>query len=166
MICLPCRRSFHYECEHFIETDESASCCCPEPTEEAAIADDTPVEFDEVKRHGNTKDEIGTSAGRKRAAQLYKINPEVACDWQMLANCGGGLRPIVGCITGKQRDRHHGPIKDTSHNEVGNVHRICSRCHNLWHAKNDEIYNEETYAGLPHAPRAPTSEEILSVGGS
>lgn len=86
------------------------------------------------------------STGRKRAAKLYPLDPEKFCEWSGKRNQGGGKSPIDGCgirpgtIIGRQFCRHHGPDKNTLNNEVGNVHRICTPCHNEWHAKNDKDY--------------------------
>lgn len=100
------------------------------------------------------------STGRKRAAKVYPLHPSESCEWQGLQNCGGGARPIVGCIDGKQVARHHGPIKDPTQNQRGNVHRICTKCHNRWHLLNDLIYNAEENRLLPHDP-VPAPPELL-----
>jgi hypothetical protein len=99
------------------------------------------------------------STGRKRAAQLYPIFEDKPCEWRGKKNCGGG-RPIIGCISGLQRHRHHGPVKNTLRNEPGNVHRICEHCHNRWHAQNDPYYNEEEYEKLPHNPDPELATEM------
>jgi len=132
--CVSCARGFYEECGH-----------TPPILPPQALSDE---------RNGNRKadSDIGTSAGRKRAAAAYQIDKGEACEWRGLTNCGGGLHPIIGCINGLQVHRHHGPIKNTSHNESGNIHLICVRCHNIWHAKNDPYYIEEAYAVLPHKP--------------
>lgn len=80
------------------------------------------------------------STGRKRAARLYPLEADAPCEWQMKKNCGGGNKPIVGCMNGVQQARHHGPDKNTLNNESGNVHRICHTCHNRWHTLNDDGY--------------------------
>jgi hypothetical protein len=100
------------------------------------------------------------STGRKRAALLYPIDPEKSCEWKGLKNCGGGKVPIVGCSDGKQTDRHHGPIKDPTRNEMGQVHRICKPCHNHWHELNDLVYTEEEFANTSHQPTEATQEEL------
>jgi hypothetical protein len=169
MVCLPCRRGFHIECDNLLVlTDlndsnsiEHMECCCPEPTEKAALAEDTPVEFDEVKRHGNSKDEIGTSAGRKRAAVTYKINEKLPCEWRLQKNCGGGKHPIIGCIAGLQKHIHHGPVKRTDRNERTNIHLICTNCHNRFHTLCDPDYDEEANELLPHEPVFATLEECF-----
>ncbi len=97
------------------------------------------------------------STGRKRAAELYPLDPESPCEWQKLANVGGGKYPIVGCMAGLQANRHHGPDKDTLNNSEGNVHRICVPCHNLWHAQNDSDYDPTR----GHKPRIATNEELI-----
>ena len=100
------------------------------------------------------------STGRKRAAQMYPLFPEEPCEWQKKKNCGGGNKPITGCVSGLQQARHHGPDKNTLNNDEGNVHRICHNCHNRWHTENDEgyvwgsIYKE-------HSPVAAELGEIL-----
>lgn len=68
------------------------------------------------------------STGRKRAALLYPLDKNHPCEWRGKKNCGGGLKPIVGCLDGFQRHRHHGPVKNPVHNEQGNVHRVCATC--------------------------------------
>lgn len=101
------------------------------------------------KRDQSLKDQQST--GRKRAARAYPLDRTSACEWQGLEQVGGGDKPITGCgvikdgvisaAPGFQQNRHHGPDKNTLNNEPGNVHRICARCHNEWHAKNDPEYD-------------------------
>lgn len=150
MSCINCGRGFHEECETKCEK------CHPKPekTEEPISG--------KLGRPEKKFNEITDpkSTGRKRAARLYPIRSDQPCEWRGLKNCGGGLKPIVGCLDGVQRQRHHGPIKDPRHNEEGNVHRICTKCHRRWHAANDPIYNESDYALLPHAPVKATAVEI------
>ncbi len=118
-----------------------------------------------VGRNGNSsgrrdavlKDQQST--GRKRAFRLYPLNRESPCEWQASANCGGGLKPILGCILGKQEARHHGPDKSVSNNEEGNVHRICHACHNRWHAANNAEYDWNSTTVLAHNPRPQTDKE-------
>jgi hypothetical protein len=100
------------------------------------------------------------STGRKRAAEMYPLDRDDDCEWQNKKNCGGGKYPIIGCLEGKQEARHHGPDKNTLNNDEGNVHRICHRCHNRWHARNDvdyiwgAVYDD-------HSPVSATKEDIL-----
>lgn len=151
MSCIACGRDLHYECLKGLDD----KCCC-KGTRDIEVVE---------PRSGNYKDDdaITISAGRKRAAVEYKIYPEKDCEWRFKADCGGGLFPVVGCLNGKQANRHHGPVKDTSRNEPNNVHLICANCHNEWHAKNDEKYNEIVYNELPHKPRPMTAEEMLGT---
>lgn len=113
------------------------------------------------KRDAALKDQQST--GRKRAARLYPLNPEQSCEWSGFSNCGGGLVPIHGCLSGKQQARHHGPDKSVSNNEEGNVHRICHYCHNRWHTANDDNYDWNSTEVKAHAPRPMTAEERDSV---
>ena len=142
--CLSCLRGFYDECGH-------------EPPKRSLEVADVSEEIKQYRRTGD----ITTSAGRKRAASLYLLDRSLDCEWKLLANCGGGKVPILGCITGKQVNRHHGPVKNTENNDRKNIHLICSPCHNLWHAKNDPVYDEEIFATLDHDPRPITPEEIL-----
>lgn len=109
------------------------------------------------KRDAVLKDQQST--GRKRAARLYPLSRESACEWQGKAECGGGLSPILGCSLGKQEARHHGPDKSVSNNEEGNVHRICHACHNRWHAANNAEYDWNSTIVKSHQPRAQTEKE-------
>lgn len=110
-----------------------------------------------LKRDATLKDQQST--GRKRAARWFPLDFEAACEWRGKSNCGGGTKPIVGCVSGLQQARHHGPDKSTSNNEVGNVHRICHRCHNRWHAANNATYDWTSTLVNSHAPRPQTKEE-------
>lgn len=109
------------------------------------------------KRDASLKDQQST--GRKRAARQYPLNRDSPCEWSGKSNCGGGLYPILGCVNGRQESRHHGPDKSTSNNEEGNVHRICHRCHNRWHAANNKEYDWTDTRVKAHAPREQTLEE-------
>lgn len=98
------------------------------------------------------------SAGRKRAAMLAPIMTGMPCEWAGLKFAGGGVHPIMGCrsttIAQVKRTEealavgaqdvghiHHGPDKAVLNNAVGvNLHRVCSTCHNRWHAWNDPEY--------------------------
>lgn len=112
-------------------------------------------------RESNLKDQQST--GRKRAAKLYPLVNEHDCEWQGRGNCGGGSRPILGCVSGKQQARHHGPDKTVSNNEQGNVHRICHYCHNRWHAANDPSYDWNNPCTTAHSPRPMGSEEFQAA---
>lgn len=155
--CLVCARGFYEECISDCKRDE-----LPVAEEETTSVAELYVESKQINKKGSTREGLKDpqSTGRKRAARLYPIDPEAPCEWQGKKNCGGGKRPIVGCLDGKQRDRHHGPVKNVTRNHEGNVHRICKTCHNNWHELNDLIYDELDYGLLPHDPVAATEEEI------
>lgn len=126
------------------------------PSDEAGD-DESSQEFRTYKDDSALRDQQST--GRKRAAKMYPLDPEADCEWCMQKNCGGGDFPIVGCLSGKQEARHHGPDKNTLNNEKGNVHRICHFCHNRWHTLNDPDY---VWAAIhnPHAPRQATAIDV------
>lgn len=156
MACVACGRGFHKECLRGCKKCHSKK---SEEFEQPRTLQSNGKNR-KSKVHG-LKDEKST--GRKRAANLYPIDKEADCEWQGKKNCGGGRRPIVGCLNGKQVDRHHGPVKKTTRNELGNVHRICKDCHNHWHELNDLIYDEAEYNNLPHDPVAASNEEIVQT---
>jgi len=101
-----------------------------------------------------------TSTGRKRAAMMYPIFKDMMCEWAGLKFAGGGVEPIIGCrgniiqpTKGPDKgDRHHGPDKNVINNSPQNVHRICSTCHNRWHALNNKYYGERPPADEPFVP--------------
>lgn len=117
------------------------------------------------------------SAGRKRAAMLAPIMTGMLCEWAGLKHAGGGVIPILGCRdntiaeakttedahelgANEAGHRHHGPDKAVLNNAVGtNLHRVCSRCHNRWHAINDPFY----LPVRPHVskPYVPLEEYFL-----
>lgn len=167
--CVYCIASLHEECIDPAERDDDLfECCClRKPV--------TMVEIEETERQGPGRpllppDQITdiTSTGRKRAAALYPIFPGQVCEWAGLRYAGGGIEPIVGCRGNKimeakrnqdlpegidsRGDRHHGPDKNVLNNAPTNVHRICSYCHNRYHAKNNRYYT---------GPRPPAGEPWL-----
>lgn len=175
MPCIDCGRGFHEDC------DTNCEDCHPVIEEEVAIVES--LSYKDPK-----------STGRKEAAKLYpiicrtcslpttRINRESGqcecgpsrttdpCEWQGKKNCGGGSVPITGCADGTQVDRHHGPIKSPIRNHVGNVHRLCSKCHQRWHTLNDPGYDEQAAELQRHEPELATLEEIFEnemrwVGG-
>jgi hypothetical protein len=101
-----------------------------------------------------------TSTGRKRAAMMYPIFKDMNCEWGGLKYAGGGVVPIIGCAGSviqptkgpDKGDRHHGPDKNVINNAPNNVHRICSTCHNRWHALNNKYYGERPPADEPYLP--------------
>lgn len=152
MTCVACGRGFHQEC-----TKKKGCKKCHSKEEDKLVSIET------KRKKGNKADGLidPLSTGRKRAGELYILDKTAPCEWRGLRNCGGGKRPIVGCVDGKQSARHHGPVKDTTRNHEGNVHRICTRCHNHWHELNDLIYNEREYALLPHDPSPAEPSELI-----
>lgn len=147
MTCLECARGFHDECE----TDP---CCCPP---------NAPTGLEPEKPLTRRRDVVTVSAGRKRAAADFPIDRDAACEWRFKANCGGGFVPIVGCLDGYQRHRHHGPDKRTTSNERSNISLICHTCHNRWHTKNDPLYKDDKCpVGIkPKEPRDMTPQEMI-----
>jgi len=162
MPCSACGRGFHDECY-------SECSNCHLQAEQVSFAPE------ELKSYKDRR-----STGRKQAAIMYPIicrncdrpttkrnrdeepcscNNRITdlCEWQGKKDCGGGVIPIVGCAEGRQVDRHHGPIKDPMVNEVGNVHRICSVCHQRYHHLNDESWSDTP----GHNPSPATAEEVL-----
>lgn len=82
-------------------------------------------------------------AGRQRASEVAPIPEDYMCEWAMLLYAGGGVEPIIGCVGNQAEHRHHGPDKSTLNNAVGvNLHRVCTECHNRWHALNDGFYGD------------------------
>lgn len=163
MSCTSCGRGLHFEC--------GTTCCCKsnqtnEPTEDnldfVGFTDSPSFKEVEDKKPKDTERDVSVSAGRKEAADLYPIEEGMVCEWARLANCGGGLFPIVGCIGNAAEHRHHGPDKKTTNNRPGNVHRICTPCHNLWHARNNAVYDRDTYKDLLHSPRLANTDELLT----
>jgi hypothetical protein len=115
-----------------------------------------------------------TSAGRKRAAMAAPILNGMECEWAGLLYAGGGVVPIVGCAGNRiakvksTKDAkelgcdevghiHHGPDKSVINNSPGlNLHRICTTCHNRWHALNDEFYPaQRPHPSIPFIPTSP-----------
>jgi hypothetical protein len=112
-----------------------------------------------------------TSAGRKRAAMLAAILTGMTCEWALLKFAGGGPFPILGCkgntiAAVKSNEEaaalgadevghiHHGPDKAVLNNASGvNLHRICTPCHNRWHALNDPSYaKDRPHVSRPYLP--------------
>ena len=143
MACISCGRGIIGECD----------CATGEESLNETTDDSSPV-ADFKRAPGRPQKENAelidpSSTGRKRAAQLYPLDPEAWCEWKDRANCGGGKYPILGCSNGKQRNIHHGPDKETTNNSRHNIHLICPDCHNRWHAANDGDHDKN----IPHAPR-------------
>lgn len=152
MACPDCAMGMHFACP-------SNPCCC-DGVSVAEVIEDDPEDFRGYKRDSTLKDQQST--GRKRAAKLYPLDKESSCEWQGLRFAGGGQFPIVGCTSGLQQSRHHGPDKNTLNNDEGNVHRICHFCHNRWHTLNDPGYTPDN-PGKKHDPiTIATVEDIMA----
>ncbi len=161
MGCASCGQGFHWECRKCgkgkCHVDIAKISTAITPTATGRVG--APVKSAEDVRDPK-------STGRKEAAIRFPIirgpnGERPDCEWQGLKNCGGGLA-IVGCINGKQVDRHHGPDKNTLNNAEGNVHRICKTCHNRWHAVNDGPYNAEEWMKTSHSPEPATSADLIA----
>jgi hypothetical protein len=159
--CTPCLMNLHLNC---LEAPCRCVTCFPteghpevEDEEDQRPSAGGKSRTRRLKRDDALKDQQST--GRKRAARLFPLDREAPCEWRGLTNCGGGTHPINGCIEGTQQARHHGPDKSVSNNESGNVHRICHRCHNRWHAANNKEYNWNNTTPNPHQPKPMTDME-------
>lgn len=155
--CPACSAGCCFECYR----PSNNICCCKAIEESFAQVSGTPqdkqVGSREYKDASTSIDPKST--GRKRAAKMYPIHNGMACEWRGLAKAGGG-NSIVGCVDGVATHRHHGPNKDTLHNEPGNVHRICTKCHNRWHTKNDTGYSWDG-PWEPHDPDTKATDQEL-----
>jgi hypothetical protein len=160
-MCSACAAGIHWECYDPLANNPDTFCCCPN----LSSTDLTTAIREQNKRGGQTKvNEDVTdpkSTGRKRAAVLYPLDSDEQCEWKELKSAGGGKYPIIGCIDGKQKNRHHGPDKDTLNNDEGNVHRICPHCHNRWHTKNDPDYDPKSEDCKVHDPETKATPEEL-----
>jgi len=166
MACISCGRGFYNECR---SPDENGNPCGILEVSSGSIYDNEAGDtrtfagprtegLDWQKSDNDILDPKST--GRKRAAKLYPLDREAPCEWRGLKFAGGN-KPIVGCANGLQRQRHHGPNKDTLDNAKGNVHRICDDCHARWHTLNDEGYSFFAEQTMPHdAETFATTEEL------
>lgn len=163
VVCLVCARGFHEECLFDCNEPGHDDANMENETQSVSDAFSSFVADAGKRKKGSTYEGLKDpqSTGRKRAARLYPLDKDLPCEWQGKKNCGGGKRPVVGCVAGLQVARHHGPVKNVTRNHEGNVHRICSRCHNHWHELNDLIYDEADYALLPHDPMDASDEELV-----
>lgn len=187
-ICGPCSVGLYEECEN------------PQPGIEGFVIPCGSLEMSESPKAKEERelrilepDELtdDTSAGRKRAAMVAPILTGMVCEWAGLKFAGGGPFPILGCQNNtiaqvKSNEQaqavgadevghiHHGPDKAVINNTAGvNLHRICTRCHNRWHALNDEHYGTRPHVSQPFTPVVPfydhdsmtpyTSEELAIV---
>jgi len=95
-----------------------------------------------VKTDENVTDPKST--GRKRAVLVKPISEGDVCEWANLKFAGGGTYPIIGCPGNPATNVHHGPDKNTLNNDITNLHKLCSECHNRWHTRNDPTYGDDT----------------------
>lgn len=104
------------------------------------------------------------STGRKRAAKLYPIQQGQVCDWAWSKQCGGGIKPIVGCTGRPAEHIHHGPDKSTFNNDRSNISLVCEYCHNRYHAANDPFYPEgRPENGEPWLPIVPEGGTLYAL---
>ncbi len=172
--CSPCGRYIHSECSK----NNGDECCCVQGPQEVIARAITATPKRNRPGRPPKDDRILSdphSTWRKRATTDYPLIAEHPCEWKGLANVGGGKYPIVGCQTGIQQTIHHGPIKidavtDFNFNtrdeqkellKGSNVHKICRRCHAMWHHWNDEPYNVSEYMGLLHDPHRASDELLI-----
>lgn len=119
------------------------------------IPSDAPFEKKQMGRPPKEgKDMADVAAtGRKRASYVAPFEDGMLCEWRGLRFAGGGVKPIVGCAGFPVSHRHHGPDKSVLNNVLFvNLHRICSKCHNRWHALNDMYYGERPPDGVAFVP--------------
>jgi len=141
--CLPCRMQQHLECNEW--QYQVGECCCAIYGKESDASDNsqrTGARDGMVWSKDDSLIRDAKSTGRKRAAGIFPLDATSDCEWLSLSFAGGGLYPIFGCQDGKQQHRHHGPNLSTLDNREGNVHRICTTCHNTWHTNNDAFIKE------------------------
>lgn len=156
MACLSCGRGFYDEC--YTPDENGTACGLLEISNPSAPVLTPGLEW----QKDDSKIEDPKSTGRKRAAKLYPLDREAPCEWRGLKFAGGN-KPIVGCANGFQRQRHHGPDKDTLNNVRENVHLICDDCHGRWHTVNDEGYIFAEAANMmPHDKETQATVEELA----
>lgn len=132
------------------------------PTEAHSASDNSYEDSDSGEEQRAYKD--ARSTGRKRAAKLYPIEVGQVCDWAWSKQCGGGISPIVGCTGRPAEHIHHGPDKSTFNNDPSNISRVCTYCHNRWHAANDPFYDKSRPDnGEPYLPIVPDGKTLYST---
>jgi hypothetical protein len=105
------------------------------------------------------------STGRRRAGREIAILPGTICEWAWKSNVGGGVDPLEYGCTGREAENiHHGPDKSTLNNDLSNVSRVCSHCHNRWHGRNNKYYHKPRPAdGLPWLPEPPPGKVVHAM---
>ena len=150
--CLYCCADEHIFCTNPDEV--KLVCCCL--NEHTSAVDEANIITATKERGGQVKSEFDVtdveSTGRKRCALLFPLTDDMVCEWAKLKEAGGGVTPIIGCLGNKATNRHHGPDKNTLNNRPENVHRICTFCHNYWHARNDKYYGTRPSGTEPFIP--------------
>lgn len=168
--CLDCAQGFHEDCELAEE-----GCCCggTESNENGTLVSgndklSTGLRDGLAWAKSDSSIRDRKSTGRKRAAKLFPIDPNSPCEWRSLLFAGGGLFPILGCLEGNMKHRHHGPILATTANVEGNVHRICDPCHRVWHVANDAFVRGyiTTVVWLPHDGQTTAPVETLRLANT
>ena len=164
-VCLSCARHLHDECENY-NWAANVCCCNGAGVGDSNVPEDSTGKRDGMawsKHDGNIVDPKST--GRKRAAKIYPLEPSSPCEWRGLRYAGGGMFPIYGCTAGKQQHRHHGPNLSTLDNTEGNVHRICTTCHNRWHTDNDAFIRDwdGTIIWRPHDANSMAEQVELEL---
>src|SRR5712664_1013864 len=188
--CLACGRFFHNECldtrdsvccckRSVAEATTAAILLNPYSGVVARAAENLSAKASDESRSGSGS--VGSEGDSEesavdilnRAVLEFPIDGSVACDWKSLADCGGGKYPIVGCANGYQLNLHHGPVqilpglmdddgRTYDFNSTGNIHKICGRCHLLWHYWNQETYDPIEALHQPHRPRPATAHELVT----
>lgn len=146
-LCMYCAADMHFLCAHLEDIDDI--CCCQGnatvPMNKDLNLSDRADDITIKRPVGRPKKEEGyinqLAAGRKYAARHFPIAEGKICEWAWSTNAGGGAIPIMGCSGRPATNIHHGPDKSTLNNDrETNISQICAFCHNLWHAKNDPLY--------------------------
>lgn len=143
IICLACRRGNHKKC-----FEDFCTCTHFDSTGLPSVDPKPEKKYGKNRKHDHELIDP-QSTGRKRAAKMYPLDPNLDCDFAGTLNAGEipGLQGIEGCgiregsKVGSQQARHHLDY-DTLNNEPDNVVRICHSCHVLIHHKNDPLKDE------------------------
>lgn len=177
MPCRKCLRDIHEKCETNCEachglqlqtmrSDEGSNIGTGDgqfssEINEVELEDDEAFGLSEETKFGKLDDSLidPQSTGRKRAARIYPLDKTAPCEWRGINQPGGSLFPLQDCVDGYQQARHHGPDYSTLNNDAGNVHRICHKHHNRFHALNDPFKDANYLAKYGHT----VTKEALSA---
>jgi len=181
-VCLSCVDEMCFICENPKPTLDGGqeACCCqgtfgkltlfgphPDPSESGQL-----TRSPGRPKLSGAEMKNAVQAGRARAEDIAPITEGMMCEWAMLRFAGGGIEPIVGCEGNEATERHHGPNKSTLDNDPGiNLHRICSKCHNRWHYRNDEYYgprpdDNSAYFPSPEHGLAAPHDRVTQASGA